>query len=66
MEVRVLREVPNITYLFVIMDVLLVAFMVLEIFLIVRKWRKEKNAELVETNGKTEIEKEWDEEETSE
>ena len=68
MEIRVLREMPNITYLFVIMDVLLISFMVLEIYLIIRKWRKEKKeglSENNENNENTEIEKEWDDEETS-
>ena len=58
MEVRVLSEVPNITYLFVIMDILLVAFMGLEIFLLIRKWKKGEMKE-DDNENKTEISKEW-------
>lgn len=58
MEVRVLSEVPNITYLFVIMDILLVAFMGLEIFLLIRKWKKGEMKEN-DNENKTEISKEW-------
>ncbi|NHJ03604.1 MAG: hypothetical protein EAX90_02185 [Candidatus Heimdallarchaeota archaeon] len=58
MEVRVLSEVPNITYLFVIMDILLVAFMGLEIFLLIKKWKKGETKE-DDNENKTEISKEW-------
>ena len=53
----------NITYLFIIADILLLAFMGLEIFLIVRKTKKEKLAastEIEDTEDKVEIKKEWD------
>jgi len=64
MQVRLIREVEsNITYLFIIADILLLAFMGLEIFLIVRKRKKEKLAastEIEDTEDKVEIKKEWD------
>ena len=61
MEVRVLREMPNLTYLFVIMDILLVAFMTLEIYLMIRKWRKGETKKGEEETEKVEIVEEWDE-----
>ena len=42
MQIKVLQILPNIAYLFIIADVLLLAFMGLEIFLLVRKWKNEK------------------------
>ncbi|NHJ87705.1 MAG: hypothetical protein FK734_19745 [Asgard group archaeon] len=65
-QVRTLRIMPEITYLFVIMDVILVAFMALEIFLIVREWKKEKAGKIEKENHAEEeiIEKEWNEEKT--
>ena len=64
MQVRLIREVEsNITYLFIIADILLLAFMGLEIFLIVRKRKKEKltaSTEIEDTEDKVEIKKEWD------
>ncbi len=63
MEVKVLQEFPNIAYLFIIADVLLLAFMGLEIFLVVRKWKKEKAVEEgteESTEENIEIKKEWD------
>ena len=64
MEIRVLQMVPHIAYLFIIADILLLAFMGLEIFLLVRKWKKEKTAESEEENldseDSTEIHQEWD------
>ncbi|MHA1557009.1 MAG: hypothetical protein ACTSPM_08770 [Candidatus Heimdallarchaeota archaeon] len=63
MEVKVLQEFPNIAYLFIIADVLLLAFMGLEIFLVVRKWKKEKAIEdgtEESTEENIEIKKEWD------
>ncbi len=62
-QVKVLQLFPNITYLLVIADVLLLAFMGLEIFLFVRKWKKEKFVETETeeaTEEKIEIKKEWD------
>ena len=52
-------------YLFIIADILLVGFIVAEVFLIVRKWRKEKlegDVEEVPESVK-EIDQEWGEEE---
>jgi large-conductance mechanosensitive channel len=66
MEIRVLRIMPNILFVFIIIDILLVAFIGLEIFLVIRKWQKEKDSkeeeQEVETAKEEEIEKEWDEE----
>ena len=63
MQVRLIREVEsNIAYLFIIADILLLAFMGLEIFLIVRKRKKEKlteSTEIEDTEEKIEIKKEW-------
>lgn len=63
MQIKVLQILPNIAYLFIIADVLLLAFMGLEIFLLVRKWKKKKTIEdgtEEATEDKIEIEKEWD------
>ena len=64
MEIRVLQMVPHIAYLFIIADILLLAFMGLEIFLLVRKWKKEKAAKSEEEEQNSEepaqIHKEWD------
>ena len=69
MQVKVLQIVPNIAFLFIIADVLLLAFMGLEIFLLVRKWKKKKAIDdgIEEaTEEKIEIEKEWDTEKEEE
>jgi hypothetical protein len=68
LEVRVLRQMPEIAYLFIIMDILLVGFICLEIFLLVRKWKKSK--EEPEDEEKQEeivkITEEWNEEQSEE
>lgn len=68
LEVRVLQSMPEIAYLFIIMDVLLVGFITLELFLFIRKWRKEKTevSGTVETETQLEINEEWTEEQTDE
>ena len=67
MEVRVLREMPEITYLFIIADILLVGFIALEVFLLVRKWKKSKEVPAEEQEPETvKIEEEWNEEKTAE
>lgn len=63
MQVKVLQIFPNITYLFIIADILLLVFIGLEIFLVIRKWKKEKAIEEgteEATEAKIEIKKEWD------
>ncbi|MBK5115182.1 MAG: hypothetical protein KGD59_13315 [Candidatus Heimdallarchaeota archaeon] len=63
MEIRVLRDMPEISYLFIIADILLVGFMALEIFLLVRKYKKGKEEPTEEQEPDiVEIEEEWDEE----
>jgi len=63
MEVRVLREMPEISYLFIIADILLVGFIGLEIFLLVRRWKKGKEESTENQELKTEmIDEEWNEE----
>lgn len=63
MEVRVLRDMPEISYLFIIADILLVGFMILEIFLLVRNYKKSKEEPTEELEPETvKIEEEWDEE----
>jgi hypothetical protein len=63
MEIRVLRDMPEISYLFIIADILLVGFMALEIFLLVRKYKKSKEEPTEEQEPEiVEIEEEWDEE----
>ncbi|MBN1330043.1 MAG: hypothetical protein JXA54_11275 [Candidatus Heimdallarchaeota archaeon] len=64
-QVKVLKMMPEITYLFIIMDILLAGFMVLELVLMIRKWKKEKN-QLIEEEDEgaiknVQIEQEWDE-----
>lgn len=63
MEVRLLRETPNVTWIFVIIDILLICFIGLEIFLTIRKWRKGKEGVIEEgqkvKEEKEEINKEW-------
>ncbi|MFW9925089.1 MAG: hypothetical protein ACFFDW_17580 [Candidatus Thorarchaeota archaeon] len=69
MEVRVIRMLPDYNFLIaviVIMNVLLLAFMGLEIFLLIRKWKKEKNMATTQTVEKTVISKEWYNEDASE
>ncbi|MGC9780532.1 MAG: hypothetical protein HZR80_14905 [Candidatus Heimdallarchaeota archaeon] len=67
MEIRVLREMLDIAYLFIIADVLLVGFIVTEIFLVVRKWRKEKSEDEAgeEPESGEFIDQEWGEEENT-
>ena len=64
MEVRLLKMTPDVTWIFVIIDILLVCFIGLEIFLTIRKYRKEKKGEIENgqeaEEGKEEINKEWD------
>ena len=63
MEVRVLREMPEISYLFIIADILLVGFIGLEIFLLIRKWKKEKEKPPEKQEPEIEkIDEEWNEE----
>jgi len=63
MEVRVLRELPEISYLFIIADILLVGFIALEVFLLVRKWKKGKEEPAEDQEPEiVKIEEEWDEE----
>ncbi|NHJ39241.1 MAG: hypothetical protein FK731_04350 [Asgard group archaeon] len=68
LEVRVLQSMPEIAYLFIIMDILLVGFIVLELFLFIRKWKKEKTegSDAIETEISTEINQEWNEDITNE
>ncbi|MCE7746069.1 MAG: hypothetical protein GPJ52_13130 [Candidatus Heimdallarchaeota archaeon] len=67
MEVRVLRDLPDVAYLFIIADVLLVGFIALEIVLLVRKWKKGKEEPLEDQEQEIEkIEEEWDEEKADE
>ncbi|NHJ46757.1 MAG: hypothetical protein FK733_03115 [Asgard group archaeon] len=68
LEVRVLRQMPEIAYLFIIMDILLVSFICLEIFLLVRKWKKEKDKpdDAEESEDTVEITEEWNEEQSEE
>jgi len=64
MEVRVLREMPDTAYIFVIIDILLICFIALEIFLTIRKWRKQKKGDIEdEQKVKEEINKEWNKKE---
>ncbi|MHA1125548.1 MAG: hypothetical protein ACTSO7_07400 [Candidatus Heimdallarchaeota archaeon] len=64
MEVRLLRETPEVTWIFVIIDILLICFIGLEVYLTIRKYRKEKKLETEEgeepEEEKEEINKEWD------
>ena len=67
MEVRVLRDLPEITYLFIIADILLVGFIALEIVLLVRKWKKGKEELLEDQEPEIEkIEEEWDDKKVDE
>ncbi len=67
MEVRVLRELPEVSYLFIIADILLVGFIALEIVLLVRKWKKGKEEPPEDQEQEIEkIEEEWDEKKTDE
>jgi len=61
LEVRVLRALPEIAYLFIIIDIILVAFIVVETILLVRKWRKEKEHPTTKKEGSplVAIEQEW-------
>lgn len=65
MEIRVIREMPDIAYLFIIVDILLIGFIFAEIFLMVRKWRKEKVKGDIEEQPESKeiIDQEWGEEE---
>ncbi|HUT80665.1 MAG TPA: hypothetical protein VMZ29_05615 [Candidatus Bathyarchaeia archaeon] len=68
-QVKVLKLMPEITYLFIIMDILLAGFMVLELVLMLRKWKKEKNQpseDEEETPKIVQIEQEWDKNSTKE
>lgn len=65
MEVRVLRDLPEVSYLFIIADILLVGFIVLETVLLVRKWKKGKE-EPPEDQEIEKIEEEWDEKKADE
>jgi len=63
-QVRVLKLMPEITYLFIIMDILLTGFIVIELVLMIRKWKKEKNQPSIEEEEASkivQIEQEWDE-----
>ena len=64
LEIRVLQSMPEIAYLFIIMDILLVGFIALELFLLIRKWKKEKTEvnDTEETEDAVEIDQEWNEE----
>ena len=64
LQVRVLKSMPEISYLFIIMDILLVGFIVLEIVLMYRKWKKEKEQpdDADEALRDVQIEKQWGEE----
>ncbi len=63
MEVRVLREMPEISYLFIIADILLIGFIALEIFLLVRKWKKGKDEPIEKQELEIEkIDEEWNDE----
>ena len=67
MEVRVLRDFPEISYLFIIADILLIGFIALEIVLLVRKWKKGKEKPLEDQEQEIEkIEEEWDEKKADE
>ncbi|MHA1211310.1 MAG: hypothetical protein ACTSSH_02505 [Candidatus Heimdallarchaeota archaeon] len=68
LEVKVLKLMPDIAYLFIIMDILLVSFIALEIVLVARKWKKEKEEpeEMEDQPKEIEIQKEWDEKSSSE
>ncbi|MCK5047203.1 MAG: hypothetical protein KAJ76_03590 [Candidatus Heimdallarchaeota archaeon] len=67
MEVRVLRDLPEVAYLFIIADVLLVGFIVLETVLLARKWKKSKEEPLEDQEPEKEkIEEEWDEKKADE
>ena len=67
MEVRVLRDLPEVAYLFIIADILLVGFIVLETVLLVRKWKKGKEEPLEDQEPEIEkIEEEWDEKKADE
>lgn len=67
MEVRVLRDLPEVSYLFIIADILLVGFIALEIVLLVRKWKKGKEEPPEDQEQEIEkIEEEWDEKKTDE
>jgi hypothetical protein len=72
LEVDVLRERSDLTYLFILMDLVIVAFIALEIFITIRRWRKEVKIIEGEDNieneneGKMEINKEWNKEEEEE
>ncbi|MHA1629952.1 MAG: hypothetical protein ACTSXO_09615 [Candidatus Heimdallarchaeota archaeon] len=61
LEVRVLKLLPEITYLFIIIDIILVAFIIIELVLMIRKWRKEKESGSKESEEQSSIviNKEW-------
>lgn len=69
MQIRVLRLLPEYNFLLaviIIMNVLLLGFMGLEIYLLIRKWKKRKEGEEEKvTEEKTHVEKEWNTEETN-
>ena len=71
-EVRVLNQIPNNSGLltsFIIIDILLVIFAIVEIFIVIRNWRKEKaspeGTEDEEAPRETVIDEEWGEETSS-
>ncbi|MEA2071536.1 MAG: hypothetical protein U9O98_09630 [Asgard group archaeon] len=61
LEVKVARNIPNITYFLIIIDILLVGFMAFEIYLFVKKWQKEQNKQegKIEEEPTQEVKKEW-------
>lgn len=68
LEIRVLQMQPEFKFLLVVIilaNVLLIGFIVLEIFLFVRNWKREKSKKPEEKVVKTEIVKEWHNEENS-
>ncbi|MCF2143564.1 MAG: hypothetical protein K9W42_07680 [Candidatus Heimdallarchaeota archaeon] len=68
LEVRVLKLLPEITYLFVIIDIILVAFIIIELVLMIRKWRKEEESGSKESEEQSSIviNKEWETDPTEE
>jgi hypothetical protein len=61
LEIRVLRLMPEISYLFIIIDIILVGFIVLEVFLLIRKSKKKEAIDESKGEEVVEIDQEWNE-----
>lgn len=61
LQIRVLDIMPDIKYIFIIMDFLIVGFIALEIYQLVKKLKKDKISQKIEDFPVKEekIEKEW-------